>query len=169
MNTENHINGRLTVRALEEMLNRDAFDFKCKRCGNCCRGGGNVYFSATDLRNIFKYLKLSKAESMSLAGKLVQHKLNGYFVHSSGRACHFLGVNNRCAVYPVRPLQCRTFPFWPSYFQSKDDVSDLKQECRGSLTGRGEEFTLLSTLRRINRTHREFLKPQSDKTRPITL
>ncbi len=27
--------------------------------------------------------------------------------------CEFLGNDNRCRIYAVRPRQCRTYPFWP--------------------------------------------------------
>jgi len=42
--------------------------------------------------------------------------------------CIFLDSRARCTIYPVRPLQCRQFPFW-SHF--KKDISGLKEECPG--------------------------------------
>jgi Fe-S-cluster containining protein len=49
-----------------------------------------------------------------------------YFVHlRTGRrvmvlkhrrgACRFLGADERCGIYPERPLGCRIFPFDPSF------------------------------------------------------
>ena len=35
---------------------------------------------------------------------------------------------NGCEIYPVRPEQCRTFPFW-EYFKDRPD--ELKEECPG--------------------------------------
>jgi len=42
--------------------------------------------------------------------------------------CVFLDSRARCTIYPVRPLQCRQFPFWPHL---KRDISGLKEECPG--------------------------------------
>jgi hypothetical protein len=36
--------------------------------------------------------------------------------------------SNGCMIYEVRPLQCRTFPFW-DYFKNR--VDELKLECPG--------------------------------------
>jgi len=42
--------------------------------------------------------------------------------------CVFLDSRSKCTIYPVRPLQCRQFPFWP-YF--KRHTSGLKETCPG--------------------------------------
>ncbi len=37
-------------------------------------------------------------------------------------ACIFLDrSSNKCGIYDVRPVQCRTYPFWPSLLESPDD------------------------------------------------
>jgi Fe-S-cluster containining protein len=47
---------------------------------------------------------------------------------SSGPACIFLDrTTNHCQIYPVRPVQCRTYPFWPTVTAS---VASWNAECR---------------------------------------
>ena len=40
-----------------------------------------------------------------------------------------------CRVYEARPLQCRTFPWWPVNLRSRRDWERLGRECEG--VGRG--------------------------------
>jgi len=35
--------------------------------------------------------------------------------------CVFLDPFGQCSIYDVRPVQCRTYPFWPSLLESKED------------------------------------------------
>jgi len=41
-----------------------------------------------------------------------------------------------CTIYPERPRQCRTFPFWSESLRSREDWSKLKEFCHGVDTGR---------------------------------
>lgn len=41
-----------------------------------------------------------------------------------------------CRVYPVRPSQCRSFPFWSHIMHSKEEWENLKKTCPGVGTGR---------------------------------
>jgi len=34
-------------------------------------------------------------------------------------ACTFLNPIGQCSIYDVRPIQCRTYPFWPSIVKNK--------------------------------------------------
>ena len=165
-------NAKLTVETLKRVLGQDGkteFDFRCTGCGNCCKGGGAVFFSQEDIRNIAEYLKLNSRKFAALKQEIIQYKQNGYFVHDSKEACYFLDKDNRCTIYPVRPVQCGTYPFWPSLLESKEGLDFLKTECPGTLKGKGESFSLLQTVRRVNKTHKEFLEPQENKSEPLKL
>lgn len=144
------------------------FDFACTACGKCCSGPGEVYFTDEDLTRIYEYLKLDAKQAKQLKKKLIQYRRKGLHVHSSGKTCLFL-KNNQCTVYPVRPMQCSTFPFWPSHFHSPDTLDELSSECPGSLKGTGETFSFAETVRRIRETEREFTTIQNDHSNPIML
>lgn len=40
-----------------------------------------------------------------------------------------------CTVYPARPLQCKTFPFWPEHLESPESWRRLQAACPGALGG----------------------------------
>ena len=43
-------------------------------------------------------------------------------------SCIFLGDDGKmCTIYEARPVQCRTYPFWPNIMQSKEKWDE---ECR---------------------------------------
>ena len=45
-------------------------------------------------------------------------------------ACLFFDrEKNGCGIYPVRPEQCRTFPFWPWFREHPEEVFE---ECPGT-------------------------------------
>jgi hypothetical protein len=50
--------------------------------------------------------------------------------------CVFLGANRQCTVYPVRPLQCRTYPFWPELTGNLKAWQAEAKRCEGIDQGR---------------------------------
>jgi Fe-S-cluster containining protein len=49
--------------------------------------------------------------------------------------CHFLRENG-CAIHPVKPSQCRAFPFWPESIESPRAWRELGRGCPG--IGKGQ-------------------------------
>lgn len=102
--------------------------FECQRCGACCTGSpGYVYVNQDEIRIIAGCLGISLEE-------LVRDYLcpfgGSYSVmeHEDGR-CFF--YDNGCAIHPVRPLQCRTYPFWFEALRSEKKWHRLRKECPG--------------------------------------
>ncbi len=79
----------------------------CKKCQECCKWEGYVYVSQFRIEEISKFLNMPADKIMDdhceLIGKQLVLKGHGH------EDCVFLG-NGGCAIYPVRPMQCRTFP-----------------------------------------------------------
>lgn len=163
INTQKDLLQKTSSADVKSVLqNHEKFKFKCTACGNCCKGPGEVYFTAEEFENVVRFLQLNSDQKSKLENKLVQSRKNGYLVHSAGTACYFLDRNNRCKVYPVRPLQCRTFPFWPSTFRSISSLEMVESECPGTMSSDPEarEFTALQVTRKVNQTHKNFLQSQ---------
>lgn len=108
------------------------FSFHCTQCGKCCFGPGNVYFTKKDLNKIRKYLKINFIKWQIILKQIIKKHVNGLYVHHSYERCYFLNENHQCSIYPVRPLQCRTFPFWPSNFSNSEKLKNLINDCPGS-------------------------------------
>jgi hypothetical protein len=54
----------------------------------------------------------------------------------------------RCTVYEARPLQCRTFPFWPDLLRSRAAWERLRSFCPG--IGQGQLHTIEVIRRRLS-------------------
>ena len=54
--------------------------------------------------------------------------------------CPFL-EGSRCGIYPVRPVQCRTFPFWSENLSNRRSWTRLRRFCPG--IDKGEKHPLL--------------------------
>ncbi len=117
---------------VKKSLQNQEFSFDCTKCGKCCTGRGNVYFSIQDMQNLKKFLNLNLEEWKFFVSKVFSFRRNGYFIHKTYTKCYFLDENKKCTIYPIRPLQCRTFPFWPFHFKSKNHLLTLVNNCPGS-------------------------------------
>ena len=116
------------------VIEKEGFPYKfdadaCMECeGNCCIGeSGYIWVSPKEIEEIAGFLKMDieKFKQMYLvkAGYKYSIKEKPY---KNGFACIFFA--NGCSIYPVRPKQCRTFPFW-DYF--KTHIDELVKECPG--------------------------------------
>jgi Fe-S-cluster containining protein len=103
--------------------------FECTQCGECCRlPGGKIIVTYKDLKQIANYLDLNNEE---LLKKFCTTNRNNIFLKDSDKNyCIFL-EDNHCRIYEVRPLQCRTFPFWPENLKSKYRWKLVKLYCSG--------------------------------------
>jgi len=51
-------------------------------------------------------------------------------------ACIFLDSRGQCEIYAVRPVQCRTYPFWPEVVGSAAAWRSEARRCEGINRGR---------------------------------
>jgi Fe-S-cluster containining protein len=77
----------------------------CLTCANCCKTTGPM-FTPKDVERIAKYLKMSlyDFESQYLTTDEDNHQVLQQL------PCSFLGADNHCSIYDVRPKACREFP-----------------------------------------------------------
>ena len=80
-------------------------EFDCLQCASCCKNSSPV-FNRTDISRIAAFLGTKPAE---LELRYLQADADGDFVPRT-KPCPFLGEDNRCDVYEVRPKSCRGFP-----------------------------------------------------------
>lgn len=79
-------------------------------CTACCEQKGWVYITEEDLRRAAEFLGLAAQEFESRYVVRTAHRLR--LRKPKGSQCHFL-QGGGCAIHPVKPVQCRLFPFWP--------------------------------------------------------
>lgn len=77
----------------------------CLDCANCCKTTGPL-FERKDITRIAKYLRLKPAQFE--AQYLGVDEDNDWVLQEV--PCAFLGEDNACSIYDVRPKACREFP-----------------------------------------------------------
>ena len=60
-------------------------------------------------------------------------------IEKPGGDCIFWDKSAGCTVYPARPVQCQTWPFWPENVESPEDWDRVRSVCPGS--GHGRVYT----------------------------
>ena len=113
----------------------DGLRFSCHQCGNCCRGAqpGWVYVTPFRLRRIAGFLGLRER---ALRSRYVTRDENGETVLKLKDNGDCVFWDEGCTIYPERPRQCRTFPFWSDTLRSPGEWSKLKEFCHGVDHGR---------------------------------
>ena len=110
--------------------------FECQRCDRCCRGDpGYVWVTDAEIDRMAEYLGLTPAEFVRSYVRQVGARRS--LKEFSGGDCVLWGGEARgCLVYPMRPVQCQTFPFWRRHLKSRKDWEELAQYCPGANNGR---------------------------------
>lgn len=126
----------------------DGLRFTCTQCGNCCSGPpGFVWLSPEEITRLAEFLKTTPKQIIrkycrkvgrQIALKEVKHSKYGHdciFIKEipSGNPSHPKRI---CSVYPVRPLQCRTWPFWEGNLSSRAAWQRAARTCLGMNHGR---------------------------------
>ncbi len=88
-------------------LHEEAFSkIDCLSCANCCKNY-SPRFKTPDIKRISKHLNLRESEFISTYLRLDED--GDYVVKSS--PCAFLGSDNHCSIYEVRPSDCARYPY----------------------------------------------------------
>ena len=113
--------------------------FECTQCGNCCTGPtGFVWFTPEEAEKIAAHLEMSvdefhKRYSRKLLGRRTLTEIK---IARGQYDCVFLTRDAEtgktgCSIYPVRPTQCRTWPFWESNLESPEAWEHAARNCPG--------------------------------------
>ncbi len=122
--------------------------FRCTRCGNCCTGPpGFVWVNEEEIAAIAEH-RGESVDEVSLRHvrrvgnrRSLREKVNG--------DCVFFDKEQGCTVYPARPRQCRTWPFWESNIETPDAWQRTCSVCPGA--GKGELITVEEITERVNK------------------
>jgi Fe-S-cluster containining protein len=105
----------------------------CAACGGaCCTGeSGYIWVKRDEMEAIAAFLELDLEDFGKMYLRKVKHRysLTEKPLSQGEYACVFFDTElKRCTIYPVRPRQCRTFPFWEPY---KNHEEEVRAECPG--------------------------------------
>jgi Fe-S-cluster containining protein len=121
--------------------------FECRQCGACCTGDpGIVHVYHDEVESIARYLSEGV---LSFIEKYLYTIKGEYGIkeHADGQ-CYF--YQDGCTIYPVRPGQCRTFPFWFENLRSWKKWRQVSKACPG--IGSGKLYSKEQILKIINST-----------------
>jgi len=104
--------------------------FRCRMCGDCCRGYGGTFISSDDIGAIASYLQLAPddftARYCRRSGKrlVLGQRDDGY--------CIFW--DQLCRIHPVKPRMCRLWPFIESVLVDAENWKIMATCCPGMRT-----------------------------------
>jgi len=87
--------------------------------------------------------------------------------HSTTKDCIFLqtvGDKKQCAIYQVRPSQCRNWPFWPDNLSGPNAWNKAGMRCFGINRGRHYSAEKIERIKR-NKRWWENLKDTADSSK----
>ena len=115
---------------------QEGLRFECTQCGNCCTGApGVVWITEEEMQEIADYRGISIGELRIHHTRLSRGRLT-LREFANGDCTFFDGQTRRCTIYPVRPKQCRTWPFWNSNLENPEAWQEAQADCPGM--GKGE-------------------------------
>lgn len=128
---------------------KDGLNFTCTQCGDCCTGApGVVWVTEEEIAEIADHLDKPVGEIRLFHTRLVRGRVS-LVEHQNGDCTFFDPETRGCSVYSVRPIQCRTWPFWQSNIDSQQKWDQVCQECPGA--GQGAFFSLEQVQERASR------------------
>jgi len=121
-----------------ELLSETGYGYQfdpsaCEACGGqCCTGeSGYIWANYEEIEKMANFVNLSLEDFATMYLRKVKHRysLVEKKLSEENYACIFFDETlKRCSIYPVRPRQCRTFPFWEQFKNNEDEV---RKECPG--------------------------------------
>ena len=93
--------------------------FECRACGRCCSGPdeGYVWLTSEEIATISAHLGMTEKAFKARYCYRVGPRYS-LIEQEPSKDCVFLeprnGAGKGCRIYQVRPMQCRTWPFWPN-------------------------------------------------------
>ncbi|MDR2483395.1 MAG: YkgJ family cysteine cluster protein [Treponema sp.] len=112
---------------------QEGLRFSCTRCSACCRyEPGYVFLSREDAETLASALEIAYdrfivtyCRWIPAGGGIERLSLR----EKADYDCIFW--REGCSVYESRPLQCRTFPFWPANLSSPEAWKSAAAFCPG--------------------------------------
>lgn len=142
------------TRSTTNIWYRGGLRFTCAECGNCCTGApGYVFVRKLEIEKIAAFigrenkgLTRKHLRRVGIRHSLTEDKATGdccFLEHKGGKRI--------CGIYPVRPLQCRTWPFWNGNLKSQDAWTLSSLDCPGMNDGDLHDFEHIEILRKARR------------------
>jgi Fe-S-cluster containining protein len=104
--------------------------FKCRQCGECCKGYGGTFVTEKEIKAIVDYLNINPEHFVD---KYCQVS-GGKPVLAQGRNAYCVFWDGRCTIHPVKPRMCREWPFIKSVLVDINNWHIMAALCPGIRT-----------------------------------
>ena len=126
----------------EEVWFKNGLRFGCRQCGNCCTGEpGFVWVTDKEIEKLAAAVGLSVSFFESQFVRRVRGK-KSLTEFPNGDCVLFDPDKRGCRVYDVRPVQCRTWPFWEQNIDLPSSWKKTAKFCKGCENPRGKLYTV---------------------------
>ncbi|MGB5984375.1 MAG: YkgJ family cysteine cluster protein [Desulfobacterales bacterium] len=105
--------------------------FRCRQCGECCRGFGGTLVNAEERRAIAAFLGISAARFE--ADYCVPSGRKWVIAQGEDGFCR-LFRDKLCGIHPVKPRLCRSWPFIPAVLVDPANWRAMAAQCPGMVT-----------------------------------
>ena len=135
MTAEANSDGDTPRRPPDVWYAKEGLAFECTGCGDCCTGApGYVWVSDEEIDQLAAWLTMDRDVFVRRFVRKVGARRS--LVEFASGDCVFLDPDTRrCRVYPVRPGQCRTWPFWDSNLATPAAWEATCRSCPGAGNG----------------------------------
>jgi len=122
--------------------------FECRQCGKCCSGPdeGVIWISRPEIKLLAAHLGLTVSEIRKQYLKRFRLRFS-IKENPCSKNCVFL-TDKGCAIYDVRPMQCRNWPFWPGNLTSPDAWNAAAVKCPGINKGKLYTFEKIERIKK---------------------
>ena len=121
----------------------EGLEFSCTGCGKCCQVNGDVWLAPEEITTIIQYMSKDPNGNVSSIDEFKKKYVKSQIVptnkdgsrsqslswmclkRNEHGSCIFLDSFGKCSIYDARPVQCLTYPFWPSLV---DDPQAWREE-----------------------------------------
>ncbi|MBW1726053.1 MAG: YkgJ family cysteine cluster protein [Deltaproteobacteria bacterium] len=104
--------------------------FKCRQCGECCKGYGGTFVNEKEIKVIADYLN---TDPDSFVDDYCQAS-GGKPVLAQGRNSYCVFWDGLCKIHPVKPRMCRNWPFIKSVLVDIKNWHIMSELCPGIRT-----------------------------------
>ncbi|MDO5555025.1 MAG: YkgJ family cysteine cluster protein [Planctomycetia bacterium] len=131
----------------EEVWYKEGLRFGCRQCGSCCTGEeGYVWVTEEEITKLAQTMKVPRAYFEATMVYMVKDGKKSLRERPNGD-CVLLTPGKgtgkgTCMVYADRPVQCRTWPFWPQNLDSEHSWKETAKFCRGCNNRQGRLYTV---------------------------
>lgn len=118
---------------------KDGLRFSCVQCGNCCSGQpGYVWVTPQEIENIQAYLEKNNIPHPNAYLRRISYRFS--LIEKGNGDCIFLQRTSDnlalCKIHPVKPSQCKSWPFWSELLKSKEAWDEESKMCPGMNKGK---------------------------------